>query len=193
MLARLITGPSEEPVTLAEAKVHLRLEHDDDDAYVSTLITAARQFVEEYLWRAVLPQTWELTISRFPFRGYIELPKGELRSVTSVSYLDSAGVSQPWAAENYEVETTVIPGRLRTIYGGSWPTGVRSTWNAAVIRYVVGWENVAAVPAPVKQAILLLVSQMYEHRTPEITGTIVSQVDFAATALLRPYRLARVE
>lgn len=190
MLTRLVTPPAEEPVTLAEAKAHLRLEHDLDDSYVSTLITAARQYVEEYLWRAVLTQTWELVMDGFPVGvDWIELPKGELQDVDSVDYLDSEGVAQDWA--DYDIDFASIPGRIRLIFGGSWPSGVRSAWNSVVIRYVVGWEAPEDVPAPIKQAILLLVSQLYENRTPEVTGVTVSAIAFSAKALLAPYRIAR--
>lgn len=191
MLTRLITPPAEEPVTLAEAKAHLRLEHDLDDAYVTQLIVAARQYVEKICWRALVSQTWELVLNEFPVSDYIELPKGELRSITSVTYVDANGATQTWDAANYEVDSVTIPGRIRLGYLLSWPSGSRTVWNAVTIRYVVGWANAAAVPAPIKQAVLLLVSQLYEHRTPEVLGTIVSPVAFSFSALLSPYRLAR--
>lgn len=179
MLTRLITPPAEEPVTLAEAKAHLRLEHDLDDAYVTQLIVAARQYVEKICWRALVSQTWELVLNEFPVSDYIELPKGELRSITSVTYVDANGATQTWDAANYEVDSVTIPGRIRLGYLLSWPSGSRTVWNAVTIRYVVGWANAAAVPAPIKQAVLLLVSQLYEHRTPEVLGTIVSPVAFS--------------
>lgn len=191
MLTRLITPPAVEPVTLAEAKAHLRLEHSLDDAYVTTLIQAARQYVEKVCWRGLVTQTWELVIDEFPASDYIELPKGELQSITSVSYVDANGVTQTFANTDYEADTVTVPGRIMLKYLMSWPSGARSVWNAVRIQYVVGWADAAAVPAPIKQAILLLVSQMYEHRTPEVVGTIMAAVSFSFGALLAPYRLAR--
>lgn len=182
---RLITPPSAEPVTLAEAKKHLNLEITDDDAYVTALIVAARQYAEEYCWRALLTQTWERVSDRF--EDPMRLGKGNVQSITSVTYLDDAGLRITLPAATYVLDT--ISSSLRLAHGNSWP-GVRSQWDAVIVRFVAGWTE-ADVPQTVKQAILLLVSQMYEHRTPEVTGTIVSPVRFAFEALLSPYRVVR--
>lgn len=189
MLTRIITPPAQEPITLAEAKAHLRLENTLDDVTVAMLIQTARQYVEEVTWRGIVSQTWELVMDSFPTEEYFELPKGKLASVTSITYLDTAGAAQVLAGSEYEVDSTSEPGKVRLAYEKTWPI-TRSRWNAVVTRYVVGWD-VDVVPRPIKHAILLLVSQMYEHRTPEITGTIVSAVRFAVDALLGPYRLRR--
>lgn len=189
MRLRLVTPPIAEPVTLAEAKAHLRIEHALDDAYIGTLITAARQHAEEVCWRAFVTQTWELVLDGFPSTDDIELPKGKLASITSVTYIDDDGASQVLAAAEYETDTVSMPGRLVLAYDATWPA-TRDAWNAVAVRYVVG-EAVGAVPAPVKQAILLLVSQLYEHRTPEVIGATIAPVQFAVDALLRPYRLVR--
>lgn len=196
MPVQLITGPAQEPVTLAEAKAHLRIEHGLDDAGVTALIVAARAWVEEHCWRGLVTQTWELVEACFPddadleaARQGFELPKGNLVSVATVKYLDADGVQQTLAGSDYLVDTVAVPGRVRLAYGKSWPS-YRYQWDAVRIRYDVGWA-VGAVPQPIKQAILLLVSQMYENRTPEVTGTIVSPIQFAVTALLGAYRLVR--
>jgi hypothetical protein len=62
----LITPPASEPVTLAEAKAHLRLEIGDDDALVAGLVTAARQHVEDLIAQSLVTQTWQLTLDKFP-------------------------------------------------------------------------------------------------------------------------------
>ena len=192
MLTQLITAPTLEPVTLVEAKKQLQLEHALDDTFVGTLITAARKYVEEICWRGLVTQTWEVVARDFSAdKGEgIELPKGNLVAIASVKYVDGAGVEQTLVATtDYVPDAVSVPGRVRLAYSKSWPDA-RDQWDAVKIRYSVGWAP-ASVPGPLKQAILLLVSQMYEHRTPEITGTIVSSVGFAADSLLRPYRLVR--
>lgn len=189
MPLRLVTAPETEPVDVDEAKAHLRLEHTLDDDYVMALITAARQYVEEICWRGLVTQTWELVLGEFCEEDEIQLPKGNLASITSVTYTDANGAAQTLATSVYEADTTNVPGFVRLKYGQSWPA-TRDRWDAVVIKYVVGWSG-EDVPAPIKQAILLLVSQMYEHRTPEVTGTIISSVKFAQEALLAPYRLRR--
>lgn len=222
MRARLVTPPSGEPVTLAEAKGHLRLEEADDDPMVSLLITAARQYIEEYCWRGLLQQKWELVIEGFhmpdprelPRRAHltyqhhstpflnpwfkredaIELPKGQLATmadstspVTSVTYVDPSGALQTLDPSQYQVDSVYVPGHIRTPFGIDWPL-TRFQWDAVKIQYVVGW-SLAELPQAIKQALLLLVSQMYEHRTPEVLDRRVSPIGFAVEALLSPYRL----
>lgn len=187
MLVHVVTPPATEPVTLAEAKDHLRLETSDDDAYVTTCIQAARQYAEEVCWRGFVTQTREAVLDGFPSGCEVELPGGNLGAIASVSYADAAGVLQTMDAGRYEADTISTPGRLLLAYGQSWPSA-RHQWDAVRIRYTVGWE-VADVPAPIKQALLLLASHFYEIRTPEVIGAPVGKVAFAVDALLAPYRL----
>lgn len=189
MLVQLITAPTLEPVTLAEAKKQCVVEHADDDALFNLIIGAAREHLEKMCWRGIVTQTWEVVSECFEDDGEgIELPKGNLVAVASVKYIDVNGVEQTLTlTTDYVLDTVSVPGRVRLAYGTYWPSP-RSQWDAVKIRYSVGWSQ-AAVPKALKQALLLLVSQMYEHRTPEITGTIVSDFEFSAASLYRPYRL----
>lgn len=205
MPVRVITPPAEEPVSQQQAKEHLRLEEWDAD-YVALLITAARQYVEKVCWRRLVTQTVELVLpgfvagDRLELAGvspppadcgrHIELPGGVLASVTSVKYRDTAGVEQTLASSTYSVDSASVPGRLYLAPGKAWPQ-TQERWDAVVIRCVVG-EAVSAVPRPIKQAMLLLISQMYENRTPEVTGASVAAIQFSFDALLAPYRLSRI-
>jgi hypothetical protein len=224
MPARLVTPPSGEPVDLQTAKAHLRLDSALDDAYVNSLITAARMYTEEVCWRGILAQTWELVLPGFVgddrfelgersrrhfylpvgyewsnadrayrFLPYMELERGQLTTSlasNAVKYIDPDGVQQTLAASVYTVDDVRAPARLQLAYGQSWPI-TRDQWDAVRVQYQVGWANAAAVPMPLVQAMLLLISQMYEHRTPEVTGVITS-VRFAYDALISPYRLNRI-
>jgi uncharacterized phiE125 gp8 family phage protein len=190
VLARLVTAPATEPISLAEAKAHLRLETDVDNPEVSSMIQGARQYAEEVCWRGLVTQTWELILAEFPSCGETRLPRGNLASITSVKYIDGSGVEQTMSSGDYEADTASVPGKLKLGYGKSWPAA-RSQWNAVKIQYVVGW-SAALVPQPIKNALLLLISQMYEHRTPEVIGASVEQIQFSMDALLAPYRLNEV-
>lgn len=197
MPVRLITAPALEPVTLREAKDHLRLEHDLDDLRVLSCMRAARMYAEKICWRGFLKQTYQLVESGFPDddglpfeQQGVELPRGNLVSITSVTYVDTAGATQTMAPADYVADQNVEPGRLRIAYGKVWPS-TRDQFDAVKVTYLVGWDAVE-VPEPVKQALLLLVAQMYENRTPEVTGPIVSQLSFAVDALLGPFRLSRL-
>lgn len=229
MSLRIVTQPSQEPVTLAEAKAHLRLEESHDDSYVTACITAARQYIEKVCWRALLQTTFELSQGSFRgedkeeslpewatlapsfpqsfsqpstlsptgrFQPFIELPRGHLADTPAVSvvYFDESNAQQTLATAAYQVQSRGEDcGRvwLNAAAGYSWPT-VYSRPDAVRVTYTVGWSTPANVPGPLKQAVLLLVSQMYEYRTPEITGTIATTLQFTIDALTSPYRLLRL-
>ena len=91
MSLTLIAAPILEPMTLAEAKLHLRVDGTDEDDLITALIVAARRRAEHLLTRALITQTWELTLDEFPAAD-IQLPKPGVLSIVSVKYLDSAGV-----------------------------------------------------------------------------------------------------
>lgn len=184
----LITAPALEPVSIAEAKAHLRLEDDTDDAAVEANITAARIYAEEYCWRGFVTQVWEFVSSCFPetygSKPYLELPRGNLVAVESVKYIDTNGVQQTLDPSVYSLDLLSVPGRVRLAFDESWPDH-RSQWDAVRVRYTVGWA-VGAVPQPIKNAVLLAVADLYENRLPNpFEGNTTVQ------ALVRPYRLAR--
>src|SRR3972149_6244208 len=93
----LKTAPTLEPITAAEAKAHMRITTSDDDTYIATLITVSRKMVENIINRALITQTWNYYLPYFPCENYIEIPFGNLASVTSLTYTDSANVSAVWA------------------------------------------------------------------------------------------------
>jgi hypothetical protein len=224
MPARLITPPSGEPLSLADAKAHLRLDTPLDDAYVTSLITTARQYTESVCWRGMLAQTWELVLPGFlgddrfelgerarrhfflpvgyewsnadrayRFLPYMELERGQLTTSlasNAVKYIDANGVQQTLDPSVYVVDNVREPARLQLAYGQSWPL-TRDQWDAVRVQYQVGWVDAPSVPGPLKQAMLLLISQLYEHRTPEVAG-VITPVQFAFDALIAPYRLNRI-
>jgi len=186
MIPRLVTAPSIEPVTLNEAKEHLRVLHDDEDAYIESLIVAARQMVESgeswSLDRSLINTTWRVILDEWPCHG-IELPRPPLSSVTSITYLDTTNTSQTLSSTLYTVDTHNEPGRVVPSYASVWPE-VLPHINAIQIVYVAGYGSTAAsVPQAIRQAILLCVSDLYEQRSNTVTGTIVNSLP-AVRALL---------
>ncbi len=227
MPVQLITAPTSEPVSLLEAKSHLRLEHGLDDLYVASLIASAREYTEQVCWRGLVTQTWELVLESFAgsdtlelgtrgarygsgqsfnelprgnlstsgFLPWIELPRGNLGAIASVKYIDPDGVEQTLASTEYTADAVAVPGRVRLAFGKYWPATQWPRWDAVRIRYSVGWAVTAGAwtgPTPLKQAILLLVSQLYEHRSPEVMGRAIQQIQFSFNTLIGPYRLARL-
>lgn len=189
-ISRLVTPPSVEPITLADAKEHLRIEHDADNAFITTLIIVAREYIEKIAWRALVSQTWETLFCEFPISDYMVLPKGPLQSVTSVQYIDTLGATQTLDTSVYEVDTKSKCGRVILKHMQGWPS-YQLRWNAVTVTYVAGYGTAADVPRTIQHAMKLLISQMYEHRVPEVTGTIVSAVRMSFDALLAPFRVRR--
>jgi len=182
-----VTPPASEPVTLAEAKLHVRQDLDTDDTLITGLITAAREEVERICWHALLTQTWELVLDRWPAGDAIELPRPPLQSVTSVKYTDSSGAETTWSAANYVVDTDSTPGRIVLAYSVTWPTVVLQPTGGIRVRYVAGWTSAANVPQAIKQALLLLVGHWYENR--EDTGKAATDTIARGVAdLLRSFR-----
>lgn len=186
MALRSFAAPAETPVTLAEAKAHLRVIDSADDAMIQIYLDAAVSNLDGrqgLLGRAIVTQTWELVYDEFPC-GPIELPLGPLQSVTSVKYFDTAGIEQTLAPAAYSVDAASDPGWLAPT--ADWPATFDMV-NAVVIRYVAGYGLAAAVPAAIKAGILLMIGDMYENREAAIVG--VSRVDNPTVdRLLFPYR-----
>ncbi len=178
------TAPTSEPVSIEEAKAHLRVDVADDNALITALIVAARQAFEEINGRSLFTTTWQLVLDSWPRRPFIVLPRPPLASVTSVVYTDSAGTPVTWAATNYVVETLRTPGRVHLAEDADWPSATLRVASPITITYVAGWSSVGAIPQRYKQAILLLVGHWYENRETVVTsGTMPKQLPMAFESL----------
>lgn len=183
----LQTGPETEPITDAEAKAHLRITHNDDDQYIATLITAARQHVENYTRRALITQTWDYYLDTFP--DCINLPMPKLQSVYAITYTDTNGATQTLSSTVYTVDTDAVPGQVYLAYGQSWPI-VRSIPKAIKVRFVAGYGNASDdVPDAIRHAMLLLIGHLYENRTA--ADAPMAELPMGFSALLMPYRVIR--
>lgn len=187
MITNRTTDPTEEPVTLEEAKRHLRVDLDltDDDLQIEMMIQAAREDAEAFLRGSIMPQGWTGYLDRFPTEDEIALPFPPLAGVTSITYVDGDGVTQTLSADIYAVD---LPGkRVYLKYGQSWPS-TRCQRNAVTIVFTAGHADAASVPARIKQAMLLMIGEMYEHREESVVGTVVGRMSLTAERLLWPLR-----
>jgi uncharacterized phiE125 gp8 family phage protein len=152
-------------------------------------ITAARQYVETFTHRALITQTWDLKLDGFPSED-IWIPRSPLVSVTSVSYVDTAGVTQTWAATNYSVEAPAGPeagpGRVIPNYGVSYPS-TYGVPNCVTVRFVAGYGAAAAVPAGIKAAMKLMIGHWWINREA-VTLVNLAEVPLAAHSLLWPFK-----
>jgi uncharacterized phiE125 gp8 family phage protein len=189
----LVTPPAVEPVTLAEAKLHCRVEADNtyNDSLITTLIQAAREWVEKELDRSLIDTTWDYYLEDFPgcHGDKLVLPRPPLRSVTHVKYVDDGSGSLITLAVNtdYRVFTpSKMPGFLRPAYNVSWP-GPRDQSDAVQVRFVAGYGATAAsVPACLKAGIKLLVGHWFENREEVVVGTVTKQIEMGVLSVISP-------
>lgn len=191
MSLKLIIPPAMEPITPQEAKSHLRIDGNDDDMLISSLIAAAREYCETFQNRAYITQTWEMTLDSFP-QMPLKLPKPPLQSVDSIKYINQDGIETVFDAANYVVDTDSEPGRIALAPGVSWPNVTLKPIGGVKIRFTAGYGDASAVPKMVKQAILLLVGHWYENREAVLTESISKEIEFAVHALLWPNRVVPV-
>ena len=195
---KLITAPTVAPLTLQEVKDHLRIDYSDTDSIITAYLDAATSYVDGeygYLGRALVTQTWELTIDSFP-TNEIRIPLPPLQSISSIKYDDADGNEQTLDPTAYFVDAVSEPAWIVPATGG-WPTGIFSGVNAVRVRFVAGYDPTtdsppdyrANVPRAIKQAMFLLIGAFHEHREDEIVGLTTMRLPFAAENLLRPWRV----
>jgi uncharacterized phiE125 gp8 family phage protein len=166
----LSTAPTQEPLTIDEVKAFLRIDTDDDDLLLEGLIKAAREYCETVTRRRLIIQTWKYYLEDWPETNYIELPYPPLQSITSVIYTDYALTPTTLTlTTNYVVETNTEPGKVVLAYGQSWPTTTLTVKSPISIIYICGYGTPDDVPQSLKQAMLIDIADMMEHRESYVT------------------------
>lgn len=185
MATKLIVAPAIEPVTLEEAKVHLRVTHSSEDTLITALITAAREYVENVIGRKMITQTWDLIYDYFPGDA-IKLPFPPLVEVVSVNYLDENAEAQVLASTEYVVDDKSEPGWVSPV--DAWPA-TQETINAMSIRFTAGYGVTSDyVPAGLRAAILLVLGDLYENREARSQNGAYAGND-TVNAMIYPYRI----
>jgi uncharacterized phiE125 gp8 family phage protein len=167
---RLITAPAAEPVAIQTAKEHLRLGADaTDTGLVSDMLRAAREAVEAYTGRSLMPQTWQLRLPAFPpSDAAIRIPAAPIISVTELLIVAPDGAETVVATDQYQVETPsgpqAAPAQILPAYDTSWPETRERTLGAVRVKFHAGYANAAAVPYALKAGVLLFLTELYEQR-----------------------------
>jgi uncharacterized phiE125 gp8 family phage protein len=184
MSSILLIPPAVEPVSLAEAKAFLRIEHDDDDDVIAALISGARIYVEAQTRRALITQSWRLTRDAWPQTGRIAVRPSPLRSLDAARVhdgqaepieLDVAGFFPDTAGSELVFAPWAMPQPARTAAG-------------IELDVTLGYGDAAIdVPEPLRQAIRLLVGHWYENRGLVSPGA-GPLLPLTVPALLAPYR-----
>ncbi len=178
------TAPTSEPLTLAEAKTHLRVDADitEDDALISSLIVAARQAAETHTRRQLVNATYTLYLDWLPQEIRLERPP--VSSITYIKYIDTDGTQQTLSSAVYQTDLYGEPARIHRAYMQIWPI-TRQQMNAVEVKFVCGYGSTAAsVPDGIKAAMKLMIGNWYENREATISGTIITEVPMAAKFLL---------
>jgi uncharacterized phiE125 gp8 family phage protein len=210
---QLVTPPTVEPITLLQAKQHLRVDFQDDDTLITTLITAAREICEQKMQRSIYNQTYVLSLDQFNYGDWrstipmerrnplrfsalwesmaLRLPMPRLVSVTSITFLDITGTQQMLDPSAYMVDASSEPARIVPAINLTWPTTDYYIPGSVKVTYVSGsygdGETISTCPAMIKQAMLLIIGHLYENRE-ESSGLSLKCLPLGVEALLNPYR-----
>jgi uncharacterized phiE125 gp8 family phage protein len=184
----LPTAPAVEPITPADAKAYLRVEHTDDDALIGSLIAAARLHVERLTRRALITQVWRFVFDAWPADGRIAVPLAPLRQLTAVRTYDAAGVSHALDVGTFLVDISAAPGRVAF---PPWTVSHPGRATAGIeLDIEAGYGAAgASVPEPLRQAMRLLVVHWYEHRGVVEVGSASTPLPAGVASLLALYRV----
>lgn len=194
----VVSGPTTDPVTLAEAKAHLRVSISDDDGLIAGYILAARHWAEGQMHRPIASRMYDYTFDRhWPWRDrrhVIELPQPPLLSVRSISYVDASGTTQTLATNQYTVMTNRARGTIVPAYDVTWPE-VRDQVEAITVRFVAGYTNFTdatvspnvtvtgpGVPDDLRLAVMTHIEILYD-RDPQMRESL----EAARDAFISPY------
>lgn len=177
---KVATGAAEEPLTVAEAQTHLRI--DGDETYLDMLIAAARTQCEAFTCRTMVSTVYDQYFDDFGPEEFLLL-WGPVSEVNSIQYYDEDDVLQTLAASAYHVDNVMDRARIVLDDDSDWPE-VEDKPNGVKITYTAGYTNAAAVPAQLKYAMLLMIGEMYERRENH-----VKNLPTAVEHLMMPYRL----
>ena len=211
---RLVTPPAVEPVSVNEAKQHLRLEDEDGDdaALLAGLIRSVREFAERFLGRALITQTYLATLDAWPTNHRvegqwwdgtrdgavselsradraIELPRPPLQSIELIRTFDDVDQATTFASSNYLVDAISQPGRVVLRNGVAPPVALRAA-NAIEIQFKAGYgDDPQSVPEAIRLGMLQVIAHLYENRGDE---TDQAARETPAVTLWQPYRILRI-
>lgn len=206
---QLIAGPAGEPVSLAEAKLHLRVDLDmtDDDTLIAALITAARQYGEQITHSSFMTQTWRYVMDSFPGRYLTSVPwgeeftipgnamvleKGPISAITSINYMDMSGTWQVMPASTYVADPSGHLARITPVFGQIWPIPMPQIASVNVV-FTAGYGAASSVPEGIKAWLKMRIGALYENREEFLSGrgVVVAELPFA-DSLLDPFRIESV-
>lgn len=181
----LVKPPTVEPVTLAELKSHLRLDSTDEDTLLTSLVSIARQAVEQASGQRLLAQDWRLVLDCWPSGGIVRLPLAPMRAVTAIRVFGADGSATALVSANWRLDASQEPARLAV----SSPPAPGRRFAGIEIDVTAGYGATPGdVPEPLRQAVRLWAARLYEERGDGVARDPPAEI----AALIAPYRPARL-
>lgn len=185
------TEPATEPVTLAEAKEHLRIvDFTDDDVYITALIAAARRTVEDMTGRTLIDTVF--TQATRSWQACVDLYRGGATSIVSVKYDDTDNAEQTVSNTLYGIHPHGDGCAALAFYSEFTDPELvdRPFIDRIRIQFTAGYGAAATdVPQPLRQAVLYLVAHLYDNRSPVGVNVNLNKLPFAVEALSGPYKI----
>jgi uncharacterized phiE125 gp8 family phage protein len=179
-------------IELAEAKEHLRVDVDDDDALIDAFLAAAQDHVEQHTGQVLTPRVMEMALGGFPVtctgRGTndgIEIPRRPVTDVTAIAYTDSDGVDVSLDAADWRWSESE-PSLLRPAFSTSWPSAYDERGSVRV-QFEAGYEEGLA-PASLVAAVKLMLGHLYANREGVNVGGAAAEMPLGVAQLCAPYR-----
>jgi uncharacterized phiE125 gp8 family phage protein len=189
MPTKVITSPTYEPISAADVAEYIRVDDlAQDELLLEGMITAARQYLEQYLARPIATQTLEEALTGWANPIVLD---SSLQSVTSIKYLDLNGAEQTLASNQYLVDTYSEPAQITPAYNVEFPE-LYAVPNNVKVRYVAGYTSGSSpdlnpMPKPLRFAMMLIIGDLYANR--EAGGDKAYQINPTVQSLLQFYRL----
>lgn len=191
MTLSMLAGPLFEPISVAEAKLFLRIDNDVENEVVAALITTARLHVERLTRRIILEQRWRLYLDEMPKDNLVKISLGPVREVTQVTFYNADGEPSIIPPEDYVVDMSSVPSRIK-FRVASMPCAARAI-NGYEIDFIVGFgATTLEVPHDLRQAILMLVAHWYENRSAVSGDMSPAATPKGVSDLIQPYRVVNL-
>lgn len=171
---KLITAPAIPAVSLADAKLQLRVDNTDDDTFITSLLNECINFVQEHCGIQLITATYEQYLDEFPSDNtFFYLKKNPVQNpITSIKYYDAAGVLQTLATDQYWIDENNIPAKIMLRNSVTdFPDTEDERPNAVIVRFKAGYgDAVTSVPENIIRALKLLINTWYDNRTTQKFG-----------------------